>query len=174
MSLFGPPRRFGLAGGITLAFAVVSLTLPRGPVLTAISDVGYLLLMLAVSVAMLANAWSAEGVKRRFWALMGSGCILWACHQAGWVYCEVVRRTTVPNPWFMNAFLFLHLIPMIAAVGLRPHQSESERKFRLGTLDFLLLLVWWVFLFAFRCVSFAIRLGECGAVRQELQPTLPG
>ncbi len=105
--------------------------------------------MLAVSVAMLANAWSAEGVKRRFWALMGSGCILWACHQAGWVYCEVVRRTTVPNPWFMNAFLFLHLIPMIAAVGLRPHQSESERKFRLGTLDFLLLLVWWVFLFAF-------------------------
>jgi signal transduction histidine kinase len=149
MSLFGRPRWFGLAGGITLAFAVVSLTLPRGPVLTAISDVGYLLLMLAVSAAMLANAWSAEGVKRRFWALMGSGCILWACHQAGWVYCEVVRRTRVPNPWFMNAFLFLHLIPMIAAVGLRPHQSESEQKFRLGTLDFLLLLVWWVFLFAF-------------------------
>jgi signal transduction histidine kinase len=149
MSLFGRPRWFGLAGGITLAFAVVSLTVPRGPVLTAISDLGYLLLMLAVSVAMLANAWSAEGVQRRFWALMGSGCILWACQQAGWVYCEVVHRTRVPDPWFMNAFLFLHLIPMIAAVGLRPHQSESERKFRLGTLDFLLLLVWWVFLFAF-------------------------
>jgi hypothetical protein len=76
MSLFGRLRWFGLAGGITLAFAVVSLTVPRGPVLTAISDVGYLLLMLAVSVGMLANAWSAEGVKRRFWALMGSGCIL--------------------------------------------------------------------------------------------------
>ncbi len=149
MSLFGRPRWFVLAGGITLAFAVVSLTVPRGPVLTAISDVGYLLLMLGVSVAMLANAWSTEGVKRRFWALMGSGCILWACHQAGWVYFEVVLRTTVPDPWFMNAFLFLHLIPMIAAVGLRPHQSEGERKFRLGTLDFLLLLVWWVFLFAF-------------------------
>jgi signal transduction histidine kinase len=149
MSLFGRHRWFVLAGGVTLAFAVVSLTLGRGPVLTAISDVLYLLLMLAVSVAMLANAWSEKGVRRRFWALMGSGAILWACHQAGWVDCEVLHRTTVPDLWFLNAFLFLHLIPMIAAVGLRPHQSESERRFRLGTLDFLLLLVWWVFLFAF-------------------------
>src|ERR1700683_2020652 len=149
MSLFGRNRWFALAGGMTLAFAAVSLTVPRGPALTAISDVVYLLLMLAVSVAMLANAWSAQGVKRHFWALMASGCILWACHQAGWVYYELVRRSTVPNPWFMNAFLFLHLIPMIAAVGLRPHHTEGEQKFRLGTLDFLLLLVWWVFLFAF-------------------------
>src|SRR5580704_4733191 len=124
MSLFGRLRWFGLAAGITLAFAVVSLTVPRGPVLTAISDVGYLLLMLAVSAGMLANAWSAEGVKRRFWTLMGSGGILWACHQTGWVYYEVVHQTTVPNPWFMNAFLFLHLIPMIGG-WVAP---ASERK----------------------------------------------
>ena len=38
---------------------------------------------------------------------------------------------------------------MIAAVGLRPHRTEGEQKFRVGTLDFLLLLVWWVFLYAF-------------------------
>jgi len=45
-----------LAAGITLLFAVVSLTMPRGPVLTAIADVGYFLVTLAVAVAMLANA----------------------------------------------------------------------------------------------------------------------
>ena len=89
MSRFGRYRWFVLAGGITLAFAVVSLTVPRGPVLTAISDVGYLLLYLAVAVAMLANAWSERGANRRFWALMGAGCILWASNQAAWVYCEV-------------------------------------------------------------------------------------
>ena len=49
----------------------------------------------------------------------------------------------------MDMFLFLHLIPMIAAVGLRPHRTEGEHKFRVGTLDFLLLMVWWVFLYAF-------------------------
>jgi signal transduction histidine kinase len=149
MSWFGRYRWFAFAGGITLAFAVVSVTVPRGPVLTAISDIGYLLLYLAVAVAMLANAWSGRGANRRFWALMGAGSILWTSNQAAWVYCEVVRHTIVPDPWFMDVLLFLHLVPMIAAVGLRPHRSEGEQKSRVGALDFLLLLVWWVFLYAF-------------------------
>ena len=61
MNRFGQYRWFVLAGGITLAFAAVSLTVPRGPALTAISDIGYLLLYLALAVAMLANAWSERG-----------------------------------------------------------------------------------------------------------------
>ena len=149
MSRFGQYRWFVLAGVITLAFAGVSLTVPRGAALTAISDVGSLLLYLVVAGAMLANACSERGANRRFWALMGAGGVLWAANQAAWVYCEVVRRTTVPDPWFMDVFLFLHLVPMIAAVGLRPHRSEGDRKLRVGALDFLLLLVWWVFLYAF-------------------------
>jgi signal transduction histidine kinase len=149
MSLFRRHRWFALAGGITLAFAVVSLTVPRGSVLTAISDVGYLLVTLTVSAAMLANAWSTQGVNRRFWTLMGSGCILWAVDLAAWTYYEVLRQTHVPIVSFMDVFLFLHLILMIAAIGLRPHRIEGEQKFRLGTLDFLLLLIWWVFLYAF-------------------------
>ena len=149
MSLFGRNRWFALAGGITLAFAVVSMTMSRGPVLTAISDVGYLLLSLVVVVVMLANAWSERGANRRFWALLGSGCLLWVCNQVAWIYFEVVRHTSFPDPSVMDLFLFLHLVPMIAAVALRPHRSEGEQKFRVGTLDFLLLLVWWVFLYAF-------------------------
>jgi hypothetical protein len=144
MSLLRRHCWFALAGVITLAFAVVSLILRRGPVLTAIFDVGYLLLTVAASAAMLANAWSEQGVNRRFWALMGSGCILWAANVAAWTCYEVVRRASVPTVWFMDVILFLHLIPMIAAVGLRPHRAEEERRLRGGTLDFLLLLVWWV------------------------------
>ncbi len=142
-------RWFVLAGAITLAFAMVSLAVPRGLVLTAISDVGYFLLILSVGVAMFFNAWSMRGVTQRFWILMGAGCILWASNLAAWTYYEVLRRTNVPIVSFMDVFLFLHLIPMIAAVGLRPHRSEGEQKFRLGTLDFFLLLIWWVFLYAF-------------------------
>src|SRR5579863_6099307 len=149
MSLFLRHRWFALAAAIMLAFAVVSLAMPRGPALTAISDVTYSLLTLVAGLAMLANAWSRQGVDQRFWALMGSGCILWACDLAGWTYYEVVSRTSVPSPWFMDVILFLHLIPMIAAVGLRPHRAESGQRFRGGTLEFLLLLVWWGFLYAF-------------------------
>jgi signal transduction histidine kinase len=149
MSLFRRHRWFVLAGMATLAFAAVSLTVPRGAVLTAIFDIGYLLLTLAAGGVMLANAWSQKAANRRFWALMGSGCILWACNQAAWVYCEVLRHISFPDPSIMDVFLFLHLVPMIAAVGLRPHRSEGGQKFRVGTLDFLMLVVWWVFLYAF-------------------------
>jgi len=149
MSLFKRNRWFVLAGLITLAFTVVSLMMPRGPALTAIIDFGYLLITLTIAVTMLLNAWSAQGVARRFWALMGFGYLLWAFSQAGWPYYEVLYGKTVPDPWSMDIFLFLHLVPMIAAVGLRPHRSEGELKFRVGTLDFLLLMVWWIFLYAF-------------------------
>jgi signal transduction histidine kinase len=149
MSVFSRHRWFVLAGAVTLAFATVSLTVPRGAALTAIADIAYLLLTLAVGTAMLVNAWFRQGTDRRFWALMGSGYLLWSCNEAAWVYCEVWRHTAFPDPSFMDVFLFLHLIPMIAAVGLRPHRSDGERKFRLGTLHFLMLLVWWLFLYAF-------------------------
>jgi signal transduction histidine kinase len=149
MSLSKRHRWFVLAGGMTLTFALVSLTVPRGPVLTGIFDLGYLLLTLAAGGVMLANAWSAQGANRRFWALMGAGFILWSCNEAAWVYCEVLRHINFPDPSIMDVFLFLHLVPMIAAVGLRPHRSEAGQKFRVGALDFLMLVFWWVFLYAF-------------------------
>ena len=149
MGPFSRNRWYILAGGITLAFAVVSATVPRGPTLTAISDCGFLLLNLAAVAAMVANASSTEGANRYFWSLMAVGNTLWAINQAGWVYCEVVRQVPVPDPWFMDVILFLHLMPMIAAVGLRPHRVEGNQKLRAATVDFLLLLVWWVFLYAF-------------------------
>ena len=142
-------RWFALAGGITLAFAVVSRTVPQGRVLTTFTDLAYLLLLLILGAVVFTNAWSARGVDRKFWALMGSGIVLWVFHQSGWVYCEVVRDIPVPDPWIMDVVLFLHLVPMIAVVGLRPHRTEVEQKFGVGTLDFMLLLVWWVFLYAF-------------------------
>jgi signal transduction histidine kinase len=148
MSPFQRFRWFVLAGGITLAFALVSLTFPRGPAL-AIFDVGYFLLTLAAAIAMFANVWAEHGVNRRFWLLMSAGCFLWACDSCAWNYYEVLRHAPVPRQWFMNVILFLHLVPMIAAVGLRPHRSEREPRFHGGTLEFLLLLVWWVFLYAF-------------------------
>src|SRR5277367_3079395 len=149
MRVFKNNRWFALAIGVPLALALCCWAIPRGAGLTAFSDVAYLLLMLAATFAMAAAAWSASGSTRRFWALMAAGGVLWSANQAGWVYSEVLRHQEVPDPWIMDIFLFLHLIPMIAAVGLRPHRAEGEHKFRVSTLDFLLLLVWWMFLYAF-------------------------
>jgi signal transduction histidine kinase len=149
MSPFQRYRWYAVAGATILALAVVSATVPRGRALTGIFDVGYFLVTLSAGAAMLANAVSERGPNRRFWALMGVGCLLWTVNQGAWIYYEVLYHTTFPDPSFVDLFLFLHLIPMIAAIGLRPHRSEGELKFHVGALDFFLLLVWWLFLYAF-------------------------
>jgi signal transduction histidine kinase len=149
MSLLQRNRWFVVASGITLAFGVASLSLPKGRVLAAISDTGYFLLSLAVTAVMLANARKEHGPNRQFWALMGAGALLWTYNQFAWVYFEVFLRKSLPDPFYVDIILFLHLVPMIAAVGLRQHLAESKEKFGAGALDFLLLMVWWIFLYAF-------------------------
>lgn len=145
----GQYREVAFAAAITFAFAVVSIALPKGHAQCAISDLTYLLLLLTSGIVMLFNARKTHGRQQRFWLLMGSGYLLWATNASSWSYYDVLLRRAMPDPWFMDMFLFLHLIPIIAAVGLRPHRAEGEHKFRVGTLDFLLLLIWWVFLYAF-------------------------
>src|SRR5271165_3749646 len=98
MGLFRRNRWFALAGGFTLAFAMVSLTMRPGLALTAISDVDYVFLTVALSVAVLVNAWTERGANRRFWALMGLGCWLWVCNPIAWAYYEVVLHKAVPDP----------------------------------------------------------------------------
>jgi len=40
-------------------------------------------------------------------------------------------------------------IPLMAALALRPHLKRSEIHLRFGYIDFVLLLSWWIFLYAF-------------------------
>jgi signal transduction histidine kinase len=149
MSAFRRHRWFFYAGAITVVFALTAVVLPRGPVAAAVGDFADFLLTLAAGLAMVANTVSSKGSTRRFWLLMGIGCLFWAANLGGWAYGEGLLQRDLPDPWFMDIFLFVHLIPMIAAITLRPHRSEAEQKFRAGTFDFLLLLVWWLFLYTF-------------------------
>jgi len=47
----------------------------------------------------------------------------------------------VPNPFLGDVVLFLHLVPMIAALAVLPHLREGERDERIRMLDFTLLLI---------------------------------
>ncbi len=54
-----------------------------------------------------------------------------------------------PSPCFGDVILFIHVATFTAAVALRPHRPRKDRKILLDTLNFLMLLIWWVFLYAF-------------------------
>jgi hypothetical protein len=66
-----------------------------------------------------------------------------------WTYIEVFLRHEAPNPFVGDVILFLHIVPMMAAVALQPHVQQDDRSMRVGTLDFALLLTWWLFLYLF-------------------------
>ena len=149
MGGFQRHRWFVAAAGITLAFAAVSLSAHKSLGLTAFADISVLLLMLAGTAFALANTLTRSGPERSFWALMTVGLSLWTCNQVGWSYSELVLREQIPDPYFFDIILFFHVVPIIAAIAWRPDLVKKEAKARLSVLNFLMLLGWWTFLYAF-------------------------
>ncbi|MGA2003021.1 MAG: histidine kinase dimerization/phospho-acceptor domain-containing protein [Terriglobales bacterium] len=124
----------------------------RGTALTIASDLIQGTLLLAATAAFLPNiarARSATFHARLFWILMSAGMILWLSYQAMWNYFEVLKRQDVPDPFLGDIVLFLHLVPMIAALAVLPHLREDERDGRIRMLDFTLLLTWWMFVYVY-------------------------
>jgi len=149
MSLFERHRWFAAAAGITLAFAGVSVIAHKSAGLTAFSDLGGLALMLAAAAIALRNARARPGQERSFWELMALGFSLWACNQAAWTYREIGLHRRFPDASVFDVILFFHAVPMIAAVLWRPDLLKKEARNHLSLRNFLMLLAWWIFLYAF-------------------------
>jgi len=132
----------GLVGFQVLA----SLTL-QGFGLIAASDLAQFALLLSGAFALIPLVRRSEGRARIFWALMATGTAFWLLYQGLWCYFEVFRRQNVPNLFVGDVVLFIHLVPMIAAMAIQPHVQQDQRNTRLGSLDFSMLLIWWLYLY---------------------------
>lgn len=141
-----------VAAVLVCAQAVASVFLHEGFALAALSDVTQFILLLAGTIALLLNALATRGRIRLFWALMTLGVAFWLSYQWLWMYFEVLLRKDFPNPFGGDVVLFLHLVPMTAALALQPHAQPNQRTTRLGTLDFALLFVWWLYLYLFTVI----------------------
>lgn len=80
---------------------------------------------------------------------MSVGLATWMSYQFVWTYVEVVQRQEVPDLFIWDALLFLHIVPMMAALALQPNVEQHERDLKVGSLDFAMLLVWWVFVYVY-------------------------
>ncbi len=126
--------------------------MPHSYRLTAFGDVAQCLLLLFVLLTMLGNARAAEARARLFWALMTLGSGIWLSVQILWTYFEVFLRTDVPNPFVGDVILFLHLVPMMSALAVRPDLERDESVTQPGGLDFLLVVTWWLYLYLFAVI----------------------
>ncbi len=140
------------AAFLVCAQAVASLFLHPSFTLIALSDIVQLVLLFSGAISLLPTVLATRGRIRAFWALMMLGMAFWFSYQALWTYFEVALRTDVPNPFSGDVVVFLHLVPMTAALALQPHVQQDDRTTRLGTLDFALLLIWWLYLYLFAVI----------------------
>jgi signal transduction histidine kinase len=135
--------------GLIVAYGAVSVAVRPSFALTAFGDVVALVLLGAGALVMLANAIRTKGDLRAFWSLLTTGFILWIMNQMGWTWVEVIKRYPLPDPFFGDTVLFVHTVPLMAAVAMRPHRSPADKRLTFSTLNFLMLLFWWVFLYMF-------------------------
>jgi len=141
---------------LVLAQMAASVLMPRGYALTATNDLIQGALLLVATATFLLNTERSRCPTSHiwlFWILMGMGILLWFTYDAmSWIYFEVIKRQEVPDPYLGDIVLFLHLVPMIAALGVLPHRREEERDERIRMLDFALLLIWWVFVYVYTVI----------------------
>ena len=129
------------------AAIVAAAFFPRSYGLTAFSDIIQSLLLLSGTAAFVPLARQTRGRLRFFWCLVVLGFTLWLAYQLFWTYYEVVLRRDVPDLCAWDVILFLHIVPLMAALGIRPQFSRDEYSARVGRLDFALLLAWWFYLY---------------------------
>jgi signal transduction histidine kinase len=115
----------------------------------AMGDGVPLLVITAAFIVSARNAFDSRGHTRLFWSLMTAGMAMWCFNQACWVWFEVVVRKPLPDPFGGDVVLFLHVVPIMAAVSIRPHEADEREGMLPSALNVLILLVWWVVVYAF-------------------------
>ena len=135
--------------GLLLALFLFAAVFPSPFFRVAMGDLIPLLLVAAALILSARNAFDSRGHTRLFWSLIAAGMAMWCFNQACWVWFEVVVRRPLPEPCLGDVVLFLHVVPIMAAVAIRPNQVEEREGMLPSALNVLILLVWWVVVYAF-------------------------
>ncbi len=136
-------------GGLLLAFALAPVVFPNPYFRIVIGDTVPLLVLLAAFIVSTCNAMDSHGHARLFWGLIAAAMAMWSFNQGCWVWFEVVLRQPLPEPSPGAVMRFLHIIPIMAAVALRPHQADEREGMVASTLNVLILLMWGIVAYAF-------------------------
>jgi signal transduction histidine kinase len=135
--------------GLLLAFVLARAVFPSAFFRAAVGNMVPLLIILAAFAVSARNAHDSRGHTRFFWGLMATGMAMWSFNQAAWTWFEVITHQPLPDAFFGDIVLFLHVVPIMAAVAIRPHQADERDGMLPSALDVCILLVWWVVVYAY-------------------------
>ena len=138
-----------LVAFMTLGQLAATMFVHRSFSLTLINDGIEFVLILSAMLVFVVNAKASPRQTRLFWGLLAACWGVTVVAQAMWMYFDLVLRKEVPNPFYGDILLFLSKIPFLAALLLQPHIDPVKGQKSKGTMDFLLLLLWWLYLYVF-------------------------
>jgi hypothetical protein len=126
--------------GIVVIKAVLSLAVKPGSFLLSYSGISYFLLLLLATGFATRNGIRQTFGSRPFWVFLAIADGLWALNQGLKLYYELGRHMDAPDNSIADPVLFLHIVPLMAAVATLPHRNISDRKPYHAILNSLLLL----------------------------------
>jgi signal transduction histidine kinase len=147
-------RIIGILAGIWLAvvgiYALVSMGLAgHDQALSTFGNIVQCIVPLLANAGLLLNAGTPHWRRNIFWMLLAMSCTLWMIGQFQWTYYEVYVHQSMPAINGGDVIFFLKGIPLMAALALQPHRKRGEVRLQFGYLNFVLLLTWWMFVYAF-------------------------
>ncbi len=135
--------------GIVIIKAVLSLAVKPGSFLGDYSGISYFLLLFLATCFAIRNGIEKRLGTRPFWLFLAIAYGLWALDQWLFLYYELGLHIEVPDNSIADPLLFLHIVPLMAAVATFPHRNVSERKPYRAIFNSLLLLFFWSFLYGY-------------------------
>jgi len=134
--------------GIVFIKAVLLLAVKPGSFLISYSGISYFLLLLLATGFAIRNGIRQNHGSRPFWVLLTMAYGLWALNQGLKLYYELGRHMDAPDS-IADPVLFLHMVPLMAAVATLPHRNTPGREPYRAILNSLLLLFFWGFAYAY-------------------------
>ena len=135
--------------GIVVIKAVLSLDVQPGSFLVSYTGISYVLLLLLATGSAIRNGIQNTLGRRPFWVFLAIAYGLWSLDQCLILYYELGRHIEVPGNSIADPVLFLHIVPMMAAVATLRHQNISDRNLYRPIVNSLLLLFFWSFLYGY-------------------------
>jgi PAS domain S-box-containing protein len=111
-----------------------------------------LALVMAAGMSTL-NAVRSRKSIRLFWSFLAAALGAWSINSCVWIYDVLLLGSSRPAYLPANVPLILRTVLIIAAVASRPHLEVSRQRGYRATLNFLLLLFFWVFAYALLLVQ---------------------
>jgi len=140
---------FTAAGLMACGHIFVSLLLPDGYTLHVFSDCLQTFLLLACYLTTLPNQVGGRDSSPAFWTLLSFGFALWLLNQVLWTFYEAVLQAPPPSGFWGDVVLYMHAIPMMMALAVRPHLHRDQSPAIVNVANAGMVVVWWLYLYLY-------------------------